>query len=215
MKKFMSVLICAACLCMCGCGGATQDRTVHAPDGTAIAELTVFATGERGKVSPMLAAEGHAYCSVKNVSDRPVVLGKGYVLPEGGTVTIASWEFDAHAGIWYNIEPTYVDQGWFVERKSVTREIDGSALERMNEYLTDGGTDKWTLFQNCTHFAVGLWNAAADGSGDEIDFKGLTPSVLEKEIMRFNGYETGRSHESELPIGYYSGDEFTRFTLAD
>ncbi len=200
---------------MCGCGGVKQDRIVHAPDGAAIAELTLFATGERGKVSPMLAAEGHAYCSVKNVSDLPITLGKGYILPAAATVTIASWEFDAHAGIWYNIEPTYVDQGWFVERKSITRDVDESALERMNEYLSDDGVDKWTLFQNCTHFAVGLWNTAADGSGDVIDFKGLTPTVLEKQIVRFVGYEKGKSHESDCPIGYYSGDDFTQFTLAD
>ena len=217
MKKFKTIIGTALAVAfgaamLVGCTPRT-DRQLH-DDGDTIARLTVYATGERGKVAPMLAAEGHAYCSVQNISDSTITLGKGYELPAGTTVTIASWEFDAHGGIWFNIEPTYIDQGWFVKRKSITRNVDSAALGRMNEYLTNDDNDRWTLFHNCTHFAAELWNAAAAGSGDEIDTKGmLTPTHLEKQVKRFEGYNVGYPHKSEMPIGYWSGDEFVEFKL--
>ncbi len=215
IKTFICALSAAACGCamLVGCS-PKSDRAVHSADGDAIALLTVYATGERGKVAPLLAAEGHAYCSVKNISEDTITLGRGYELPAGTTVTIASWEFDAHGGIWFNIEPTYIDQGWFVKRKSITRSVDTAALDRMNDYLNDVDNDRWTLFHNCTHFAAELWNAAADGSGDEIDTHGmLTPSNLEKQVKRFVGYEVGRPHESDMPIGYWSDGGFVEFKL--
>lgn len=215
MKKVSAVLIAFVCaaFALCGCGAVAPDRVLH-DDDNAIALVTVYATGERGKVAPLLTACGHAYASIRNVSDDTIVLGKGYNLPAGATVTLASWEFDAHAGVWFNIEPTYIDQGWFVKRKSVTRRADSAAIARINQYLIDGETDRWTLFDNCTHFAVGLWNAAAEGSDDIISTKGmLTPSDLEKQVMRFEEREVGRPHESAQPIGYFSGAEFIEFTL--
>ncbi len=220
MKKLEKITSLALCACIAavaaGCGRPVADRKVNDPDSGVVAKLTLYATGERGKVAPMLVAAGHAYCSVENVSDAPIALGHGYVLPEGATVTLASWEFDAHGGIWYNIEPTYIDQGWFGKRKSITRNVDSDALSLMNEYLRDPDTDKWTLFANCTHFAVGLWNAASADSGDVIDTKGmLTPSDLVKHIVRFEGNEVGRPHNSAQPIGYYSGKEFIEFKLTE
>ncbi len=215
MKKiFLGLPILALSLCLCGCA-QTPDRTVNEPRD-AILELSLYATGERGKVAPLLAAEGHAYTSVKNISSSPISLGEGYELPAGATVTIASWEFDAHGGVWFNIEPTYIDQGWFVKRKSITRKVDVQGVARMNAYLSADDTDNWTLFHNCTHFAVGLWNEAASGSGDEIEFGGkLTPSQLEDEILRFDGYEVGRPHDSTQPIGYFGSDGFIEFHLAE
>ena len=221
MKKigtiFSAVAAVALSAVMLVACSSVSDRVVHGADGdSTVALLTVYATGERGKVAPLLAAAGHAYCSVTNISDDTIILGKGYELAAGTTVTIASWEFDAHGGIWYNIEPTYIDQGWFVKRKSITRGVDTDALRRMNEYLTDDDNDRWTLFHNCTHFAAEFWNAAAKGSGDEIDTKGmLTPSDLEKQVKRFQGYEIGRPHVSSMPIGYYSGGEFVEFELVN
>jgi len=204
-------------LALAGCGAAAPDRTINdAETSGAVALVSVYATGERGKVSPGLMACGHAYTSVENITDTPIVLGYGYVLPAGATVTIASWEFDAHGGVWFNIEPTYINQGWFTARKSVTRHVNADGLERINEYLTTDDTDDWTLFHNCTHFAAGLWNAAAAGSGDEISTDGmLTPSQLEKQILRFEGSESGRPHDSSEMIGYFSGKEFKEFTLEE
>lgn len=201
----------ALAVCLTGCGSVTPDRTVH-NDENAVALVTLYSTGERGKVEPGLVACGHAYTSIQNVSDDTIILGKGYELPAGATVTIASWEFDAHGGIWFNIEPTYINQGWFVERKSVTRAADKEAVARINEYLKKSETDKWTLTNNCTHFAARLWNAAAGGSEDDVAVKGF-PSKLEKEIMRFKEREVARPHASDLPIGYFSGNTFKEFRL--
>ncbi len=219
MKKIMSIFITTllACMCLVGCGGVVSDRDLHDADADpslnpAIALVTLYSTGERGKVEPGLIACGHAYTSIENISGASIILGKGYELPAGGTVTIASWEFDAHSGVWFNIEPTYIDQGWFVKRKSITRKADKAAIDRINAYLRNGDTDKWTLTNNCTHFASRLWNAAADGERDDVKVKGL-PSNLEKEVMRFKGYETARPHKSDLPIGYFSGDKFIEFKL--
>lgn len=216
MRKRVIALISAAALCLplTGCG-AVSSRTVH-DDGEALALLTVYATAERGKVSPLLVALGHAYASVENVSDAPIVLGKGYVLPPKETVTLACWEFDAHAGLWYNIEPIYIEQGWFTERKSVTRSLDEDSLERVNTFLKNESNDVWTLFQNCTHFTVNIWNEAASGTEDIIDTDGmLTPSQLEEKIVAFNGYEVARPHTSELATGYFDGDGFIEFKLEE
>ena len=213
MKKITPIIISVALagLCLVGCGSVTPDREVH-NDENAIAEVTLYSTGERGKVEPGLVACGHAYVSIHNTSNETIVLGKGYELPEGATVTIASWEFDAHAGVWFNIEPTYIEQGWFVERKSITRAVDRDAMDRIDEYLKKTETDKWTLTNNCTHFASRLWNAAADGEVDDVAVKAF-PSKLEKEVMRFRGSEKGRPHASDLPIGYFSGNTFVEFKL--
>lgn len=215
MKKITATILSTICLAtsLVGCGSVSADRTVHGDDN-AIARITLYSTGERGKVEPGLVACGHAYVSIENISDSDIVLGKGYTLPSGQLVTIASWEFDAHGGIWFNIEPTYISQGWFVNRKSVTREADANAIARVNEYLLKSETDKWTIFNNCTHFAARLWNVAADGEDDDVDVK-MFPADLEKEVKRFKESEVGRSHDSTQPIGYFDGNTFVEFTLAE
>lgn len=43
----------------------------------------------------------------------------------------------------------------------------------------------------------------------------LTPSDLVKHIVRFEGNEVGRPHNSAQPIGYYSGKEFIEFKLTE
>lgn len=213
-KSLVAILIYVLVLPLTGCGYADSSRVIHNPDGDTVAKLTVYATSERGKVAPLLAAAGHAYASIENVSDGELVLGKGggYTLPAGATVTIGAWELDAHAGVWYNLEPTYIDQGWYAQRKSITREIDEAALLRINEFLSDDDNDMWTVFRNCTHFVTDLWNEAANGSGDEMDMSGkLTPAQLISQIKEFEGWEVGKPHISSEPIGYYVDGTFKEF----
>ncbi len=217
MRKSFVALLSAVCLCvpLVGCGSA-DERTVHNPDGDTIAKLTVYATSERGKVAPMLAAAGHAYVSVENLSGVDMILGKGYLLPAGETVTIASWEMDAHGGVWYNIEPTYKARGWYDKRKSVTRNVDENSLERINAFLCNEDNDNWTLFHNCVHFATGMWNEAARGSGDDIATDGLlTPADLISRITEFKEYEVARPYESDLPTGYFDENGFKEFKLVE
>lgn len=219
MKKVLTIAITCLALpaLLGGCDKAESTRVLHdEPETREVALLTLYSTRERGKVSPMLAAAGHSYVSIQNLTDSGLTLGKGYVLDSGATCTLASWEFDAHAGIWYNIEPTYISQGWFKARKSITRRVDADDLTRINAFLSDDGNDHWQVFDNCSDFALGMWNAAASGSGDEINIKHLfLPSQLEKQIKRFVEFEQGRPHESSQPIGYFSGDIFVNFTLEE
>lgn len=216
MKKSLIAILISVCLVLplTGCGSTENSRTVHNPDGDTIAKLTVYATSERGKVAPLLAAAGHAYASIENVSGVEMILGKGYVLPAGATVTVGAWELDVHAGVWYNLEPTYIEQGWYTERKSVTRNIDEAALSRMNAFLANDENDVWTLFRNCTHFVTDLWNTASGDSGDEMNMSGkLTPAQLIKQIKEFEGWEVGKPHISSEPIGYYVDSAFKEFKL--
>lgn len=217
MKKSLVAILLSICLALplVGCG-AVGGRTVHNPDDDVIARLSVFATDERGHVAPALAAAGHAYVCIENLSGVDMILGKGYVLPADNAVTIASWEMDAHSGIWYNIEPTYKARGWYDERKSVTRDVDEASLKRINAFLTNDDNDYWTLFHNCVHFAVGLWNEAARGSGDDIDISGkLTPADLIAKMKEFDEFEVARPYESDLPTGYFAGNAFKEFKLAE
>ena len=64
MKKLEKITSLALCACIAavaaGCGRPVADRKVNDPDSGVVAKLTLYATGARGKVAPMLVAAGHA-----------------------------------------------------------------------------------------------------------------------------------------------------------
>jgi hypothetical protein len=68
----------------------------------------------------------------------------------------------------------------------------------------DGG-DRWTFSENCSAFAIALWNTVA--GPDAVTVKGVvTPNKLKREIEKYDGVETNRAAVAQREPGYFGKD---------
>lgn len=180
-----------------GCGKKTFDAPPNSTDSAL--ELTIYGFDAESEKVFGLVNLGHAFLSIKNVSSAPLTVG-GFVLPADNEVSIGTWGQNAHWGIWYNLESTYMAVNRYDGRVSLTQGINLLQLDSINAYLL--ANDKWTPFKNCSYFAVDVWNTVSD-SGTGFDFGGLvTPSRVSKRIRATNGFLINRIIKNFGSIGF-------------
>ena len=71
--------------------------------------------------------------------------------------------------------------------------------------------DKWSVTNNCSSFAVKVWNSVSSktlSAGTP-----NTPTSLMSSIKSKSGYQTGRSIGNTTPIGYVSNGSFVTVTM--
>lgn len=79
-----------------------------------------------------------------------------------------------------------------------------SDINTINNLINNN--DKWSLTNNCSSFAVKIWNA--------VSFVNLSagvpniPTALMNSIKSKSGYSTGKSIMEVTPIGYVSNGSF-------
>lgn len=205
-----AAVLCAVSMTACGQKSFAAAKKIDAPT----AELTIYAfDGESEKVWGLLNL-GHAFVSVKNVTAAPLIVG-GYSVAAGDEVSIGTWGMNAHWGIWYNVESTYMTLGRYDGRVSMTQQISAGEVDIINAYLKV--SDKWTPFKNCSYFAMDLWNSVAD-KDESVDLGGLvTPSRVAQRIAATEGYSENRPITDFGGVGYYLDEsgEFFPFELRE
>lgn len=198
MKKLVIlVLLVLFGLSLAGCA----EKTYVSPKltGDEPAQVTLYAFDASSEKVFGLINLGHAFVTIKNTSDAPLTIG-AYTLPQGEEVSIGTWGMNAHWGIWYNVESTYMTIGRYKGRVSLTQGIGTEELGSINTYLLQ--SDTWTPFKNCSYFAVDLWNLVSDES-ERLDLGGLiTPERVANRIRRTESYKTDRMVDSFGRVGY-------------
>lgn len=130
----------------------------------------------------------HAWIVIKNNTSSQVTVGK-YKLNANASVTIGTWGNTTPTGLWYNKERSKITE--FQNNNNTvykTTSISTSKLSSINSIINN--SDKWSLLNNCTHFAIRVWNA----TGSTQIGSCTTPSQLRDKIRNSGSYSTGTNN---------------------
>lgn len=189
--------------------------------------VTIFSDND-GK-SSSFNFSGHAWVEIYNNSPNPVLIGK-YWLPAFEGVTVGTYGNKTHNGLYYNLEYHYYltvsessssgssgssssssgSSGSFIViyasgRVSITEVFDVSVANTLTSVIN--ANDEWALWDNCTHFAIDLWNSVSETDFSKPLF--ATPTGLINQIKEKDNYQINRNiFGNNSRVGYYSGNDF-------
>ena len=177
---------------------------------TTVGTLTIFSSNDGGNSS--WDTSGHAFIAFKNSSSSSVTVG-GLNVGAGHEITIGTWgNKSQHTGIWYNLESYFANNNSaYGNRVSLSMSVTQSDIDTINSIISKN--DKWSLTNNCSWFAVKVWNSVSSktlSAGTP-----NTPTSLMSSIKSKTGYQTGRSISNATPIGYVSNGSFVTVTMTN
>ena len=145
-KRFISILLVLVLL-------SSFATTAYATDGDIepridfVASMTIVAFSTND--------DSHAFLVFKNMSNSTITIGHMPV-DAGDSITIGTFgNRAAHRGIWYNIEGYHNPSS--VTTYGMTNGVTRSELTKINQ--TINANDRWSLANNCTTFAIKVWNS--------------------------------------------------------
>lgn len=191
MKKFLSffILIMIACVVFASCSVNTPKHKTSVTSSD-VALLTLFTFDGKKESKFGLFNLGHSFLSVENISSETITIGKVEVAPNE-TISIGTWSIKAHFGVWYNVESNYIkDYNKYDGRISITAGISSEDTEKMNNFIL--AHDYWSPINNCSNFALNLWNTVAEEDEELVRPFIYSPSKIAKALKNFEGYETNR-----------------------
>lgn len=127
----------------------------------------------------------HAWIVITNYGSAKKI--GNYNVPYNGSVTIGTWGNTTPKGLWYNKERNRISD--FQNNNNTVylqTTMYESQISSINNVINNGNS--WNLLtNNCTHFAIRIWNAAGGTFIPNIH----TPMSLREKIMTYYGYKTG------------------------
>ena len=174
---FMAIILLVA---LCVPVSATSDGEAEQLriDFAATMQIVSFSGGGVGS---SFGLEGHTFLIFKNIGTTEITVGH-MPLEAGESVTIGTFgNRPAHKGIWYNIEgycgvtpPTY----------ALLTGVTYGELIDINRAINNH--DTWSITDNCSSFAVDVWNAGNSGK----TLSGGNPAAVVSSIKKQSGYTT-------------------------
>lgn len=179
-----------------------------AATNSTVGTLTIFSSNDGGSSS--WNTSGHAFIAFKNSSSSSVTVG-GINVGSGHEITIGTWgNKSQHEGIWYNLESYFANSdSAYGNRVSLSTSVTQSDINTINDIIRNN--DKWSLTNNCSSFAVKVWNSVSSTTLSAGSLN--TPTSLMSNIKSKSGYQTGRSIGNTTPIGYVSNGSFVTVTM--
>lgn len=178
------------------------------PAATTVGTLTIFSSNDGGSSS--WDTSSHAFIAFKNSSSSSIRVG-GLNVGAGHEITFGTWgNKSQHTGIWYNLESYFANNASaYGNRVSLSMSVTQSNIDTINDIISKN--DKWSLTNNCSSFAVKVWNSVSSKTLSA----GIpnTPTSLMSSIKSKSGYQTGRSIGNTTPIGYVSNGSFVTVTM--
>ncbi|MFM7270771.1 MAG: hypothetical protein ACKO2C_03955 [Actinomycetes bacterium] len=157
-----------------------------------VASLTIYSDGSAVVANSIGGwMEGHAFLAVKNLSSKPITVGRLTGIKPAETVTLGTWgNKPEHTGLWYNLESWFVhSDGAFGGAVSLSRTLSGQDLTNFNSFVSRH--DAWNVINNCSTFASEAWNAVSPAATD-LDAGLLdTPTWLALSIAAMPGHQVG------------------------
>lgn len=200
-KRLLSVML-SLCLVLCCSIPAFAAETA-----TTVGTLTIFSSNDGGSSS--WNTSGHAFLSFENTSSSSITIG-GLTVAAGDEITFGTWgNQSAHSGIWYNLESYFIhNQNAYSNRVSLSESVTQADVNEINTIIANN--DTWALLNNCSSFAVKVWNKVASTSLSAGSPN--TPTSLMSSIRSKTGYQTGRAVQENTNIGYVSNGVFVPAT---
>lgn len=212
MKKFLTfcilILLCAYSFCACSQNNIKHYTTVDSSD---VALLSLFTFDGNSESHFGLFNLGHAFLSLENISENNLSIGKNTLAPRK-TISIGTWSIKAHFGVWYNVESNYIkDFDKYNGRVSITCGVSLEDIQKINNFINSH--DYWSPLNNCSNFALNLWNTIA--TKEETLEKPLiySPAKLARALKAFESFEVNRPIETEDKFHYFDGDTPKYFEL--
>lgn len=190
---------------------SNPDKYTSSITDTDIAKLSIFSFNGESESKLGLLNLGHAFLSIENISEENIELLNKTIKPNE-TITIGTWAVIEHFGVWYNIESNYILQhNKYDGRDSATIGINEKDIESIANFIAI--KDKWNPLENCSHFALSLWNTVAESS-EKINNPFIhTPSYISKELKKFDSYQYNKPIITETKMGYFVGEKYVSFEI--
>ena len=211
LKKFCLILILIICIVpIVACSDKNREykTNIYSED---VAKLSLFTYDGKSESVFGLPNLGHSFLSIENISEENIKIGSRVVVPNE-TIALGTWSIQAHFGVWYNVESNYIaEYDKYNGRVSITTGINLEDIVVINEYIASN--DNWSPLDNCSNFALGLWNGIAEDS--EMIEVGLikTPKKIAIELAKFDSFEINKEIITDTKFNYYSGETPVYFEL--
>lgn len=159
-----------------------------------------------GKVSSGASSNnlGHTWITIKNTTSKTITVGR-YNLCKGCTVSAGTFGNKRHNGVYYNLEGYYnnLDSSQFENTVSLSENVTAKELSWITRSIKNN--DNWSKGNNCSDFALRIWNYISPSSKDIYPFGVDTPTGVEKKIKAIKGHGTGFSFKKQKKeTAYYS-----------
>lgn len=189
VKRLLSFAISVFVLLSC-CIPVSANVT-RAPITQEVGILTIFSSNDTGG-SSSFDISGHTFLAYKNTTKGRVKLG-GILVGAGEEMTFGTWgNKSQHKGVWYNLELYgYKKQSAYKNRVSLSLSVTSDEFGKISSFIN--ANDTWSLTNNCSTFAVRIWNDIAPSSKDLDAGFVNTPTNVMNSIKSKSGYVTGRS----------------------
>lgn len=190
-KRLLSIIILiltVSFLVLTGCTEESKKKTLMSEEDVATLSLVTF--DGKNESSWGLINLGHSFLYITNISSETITIGSGEIL-SGESMTIGTWSIAKHFGVWYNLESNYIkDYNKYNGRYSITKGVSADELSRISSFVNSH--DYWSPINNCSWFALNLWNEVAEG--DEILKTPIiyNPTHVASEIKKFENFSTNQ-----------------------
>ena len=150
-KKILAIII--ACTMIFAINISYVNAAEVTPRIDFVARIRVVSFAGGGPLSSV-GYNGHSFIVVENTSNTSITVGHMPVAA-GDSVTLGTFgNRSAHVGIWYNIEGCL---GYTSPAYSLSTYLTLGELAQVNIVINNN--DHWTYTDNCSGFAVDVWNA--------------------------------------------------------
>lgn len=202
MKKFITSIFIISCLLCFACSPSNlKTRTATFPPDS-VATLTIFSYNGSSESKFGIKNLGHSFLSLTNTSTSDIVLA-GKTIHVGEEIYFGAWSLSVHFGIWFNVESNYIEfYNKYNGRISVDKGITAQDLEKISEFIIEN--DTWSPLNNCSKFAIRLWNNIAKESEKlSLNFVN-TPSKLIGELKTFENFQVNKPLSFYEDCGYFA-----------
>lgn len=202
MKKiFATILIVLSLFAFC-CSPNAGTTKVAVFEEDSVATLTIFSYNGQGESKFGIKNLGHSFLCLTNTSSNNIVLA-GKTVEPNEEIYFGAWSLSVHFGIWFNVESNYIQYyNKYNGRISVDKGINLEELELISDYILEN--DKWTPLDNCSKFAINLWNTVAKDSEKLTLYAISTPSKLIEELKLFENFKVNKPISVCNKCGYFA-----------
>lgn len=161
-------------------------KTIPCEEKGIIFSMTTFDGDSESK--PFVKCLGHTWLSLDNQTGHSIYI-KDQEIKDNEMLTFSVWAVSDLPGLLFNMEADYISlYGRYAGRKSLCVNIEESQLETIEQYIDQ--KNRWTLLENCSYWAIQLWNEVVD---DAFDLKTqtlvYTPKRVERSLCEFDCVE--------------------------
>ncbi|MCM1514076.1 MAG: hypothetical protein NC090_03730 [Anaeroplasma bactoclasticum] len=215
MRRIFIVIIWLGVAMLClSCQKQQKSQLQVTPQkSTDIIQLTLHSYDGKSECKNFIQAYGHTFLEMTNLADHSIEVYQYQVDPHA-SVTFSWWAVDRHMGIWFNLEPWYIDLYHRYEtRSSVSIYIDEDDLITISQYMKEN--DRYSPFDNCSKMSLTCFNLVAE-SQEKIAMPLITtPNYVVSQLKQFEECELAKPITLYGEIGYRTKTEFQFYHMEE